>query len=225
VVAHEYQPAKVAAMEGWWETRAGQPSILFALPDQEGERNRMEVAIPRIGSWVVAGDINAELQGLDAFAPEDRPPVAWVFWAFRIMVGLGLAMIAIGLWGAWLWLRRGLEKSRLFQLATVPMALSGFVAVLAGWISAEVGRQPYVVYGLLRTVDAVSPVAGGQVAASLLVFMIVYAIVFTAGSLYILRLIAKGPGSGELPPERGHRAPGSLLASVTGDTEPGRAVP
>jgi cytochrome d ubiquinol oxidase subunit I len=97
--------------------------------------------------------------------------------------------------------------------------------VLAGWISAEVGRQPYVVYGLLRTADAVSPVAGGQVAASLLVFMIVYAIVFTAGSLYILRLIAKGPGSGELPPERGHRAPGSLLASVTGDTEPGRAVP
>lgn len=225
VVAHEHQPAKVAAMEGWWETRAGQPTILFALPDQEGERNRMEVAIPRIGSWVVAGDINAELQGLDAFAPEDRPPVVWVFWGFRIMVGLGLAMIGIGLWGTFLWLRRGLEKSRLFQLATVPMALSGFVAVLAGWISAEVGRQPYVVYGLLRTADAVSPVAGGQVAASLLVFMIVYAIVFTAGSLYILRLIAKGPGSGELPPERGNRAPGSLLASVTGDTEPGRAVP
>jgi len=225
VVAHEHQPAKVAAMEGWWETRAGQPSILFALPDQDGERNRMEVAIPRIGSWVVAGDINAELQGLDAFAPEDRPPVAWVFWGFRVMVGLGLAMIGIGLWGAWLWLRRGLERSRLFQLATVPMALSGFVAVLAGWISAEVGRQPYVVYGVLRTAEAVSPVADGQVAASLLVFMTVYAIVFSAGSLYILRLITKGPGSGELPPERGHRAPGSLLASVTGDAEPGRAVP
>ena len=225
VVAHEHQPAKVAAMEGWWETRAGQPSILFALPDQAGERNRMEVAIPRIGSWVVAGDINAELQGLDAFAPEDRPPVAWVFWGFRIMVGLGLAMIGIGLWGAWLWLRRGLEKSRLFQLATLPMALSGFVAVLAGWISAEVGRQPFVVYGVLRTAEAVSPVADGQVAASLLVFMIVYAIVFTAGTLYILRLIAKGPGSGEQPPERGQRAPGSLLASVTGDAEPGRAVP
>jgi cytochrome d ubiquinol oxidase subunit I len=225
VVAHEHQPAKVAAMEGWWETRAGQPSILFALPDQDGERNRMEVAIPRIGSWVVAGDIDAELQGLDAFAPEDRPPVVWVFWAFRIMVGLGLAMIGIGLWGTWLWLRRGLERSRLFQLATVPMALSGFVAVLAGWISAEVGRQPYVVYGVLRTAEAVSPVADGQVAASLLVFMTVYAIVFTAGSLYILRLIAKGPGSGELPPERGHRAPGSLLASVTGDVEPGRSVP
>jgi len=225
VVAGEHQPAKVAAMEGWWQTRAGQPSILFALPDEEGERNRMEIAIPRVGSWVVAGDFDAELKGLDAFPPEDRPPVAWVFWAFRVMVGLGLAMIAIGLWGAWLWFRRGLEKSRLFQLATVPMALSGFVAVLAGWISAEVGRQPYVVYGVLRTAEAVSPVDGGQVAASLLVFMVVYAIVFTAGTLYILRLIAKGPGSGEQPPERGHRAPGSLLASVTGPSEPARSVP
>jgi len=105
------------------------------------------------------------------------------------------------------------------------MALSGFVAVLAGWISAEVGRQPYVVYGVLRTAEAVSPVADGQVAASLLVFMIVYAIVFTAGTLYILRLIAKGPGSGEQPPERGQRAPGSLLASVTGATETARSAP
>jgi cytochrome d ubiquinol oxidase subunit I len=225
VVAHEHQPAKVAAMEGWWETRAGQPSILFALPDQEGERNRMEVAIPKIGSWVVAGDVNAEIQGLDAFAPEDRPPVAWVFWGFRIMVGLGMAMIGMGLWGTWLWWRRGLEKSRSFQLATVPMAVSGFVAVLAGWISAEVGRQPYVVYGLLRTADAVSPVATQQVGASLLVFMVVYAIVFTAGALYILRHVAKGPGAGELPPERGDRAPGSLLAAIAGGPETARNAP
>jgi cytochrome d ubiquinol oxidase subunit I len=224
VVAHEHQPAKVAAMEGWWETRSGQPSILFALPDQEGERNDMEVAIPKIGSWVVAGDVDAEIQGLDAFAPEDRPPVAITFWAFRVMVGLGMAMIGIGLWGAWLWWRRGLEKSRLFHLATVPMAVSGFAAVLAGWISAEVGRQPYVVYGVLRTADAVSPVDGGQVGASLLVFMIVYAIVFTAGSLYILRLAAKGPGAGELPPERGDRAPGSLLATIAGGPESSRSA-
>jgi cytochrome d ubiquinol oxidase subunit I len=113
VVAHEHQPAKVAAMEGWWETRSGQPSILFALPDQEGERNRMEIAIPKIGSWVVAGDIDAEIQGLDAFAPGDRPPVAITFWAFRIMVGLGMAMIGLGLWGTWLWWRGRLEKARL----------------------------------------------------------------------------------------------------------------
>jgi len=225
VVAHEHQPAKVAAMEGWWETRARQPSILFALPDQEGERNRMELAIPDIGSWVVAGDMDAEIMGLDAFAPEDRPPVAWVFWGFRVMVGLGLAMIGMGLWGTWLWWRRRLEKSRLFQLATVPMAVSGFGAVLAGWVSAEVGRQPYVVYGVLRTADAVSPVDGSQVGASLLVFMVVYAIVFTAGTLYILRHIAKGPGSGELPPQRGDRAPGSLLAAISGEAESARSTP
>ena len=225
IVTEEYQPAKVAAMEGWWETRAGQPSLLFALPDQEGERNRLEVGIPRLGSWVVAGDFNAELRGLDAFPPEDRPPVAWVFWGFRVMVGLGLAMIAMGFWGAWLWWRGRLEKSRLFQMAAFAMAPAGFVAVLAGWISAEVGRQPWVVYGVLRTADAVSPVSGGQVASSLLVFMIVYAIVFTAGTLYILRLAARGPGSGETPMERGHQAMRNPLAGVEGEAGPGRGAP
>jgi cytochrome d ubiquinol oxidase subunit I len=225
IVAEEYQPAKVAAMEGWWQTRAGQPSLLFALPDQEGERNRFEVGIPRLGSWVVAGDMDAELQGLDAFAPEDRPPVAWVFWSFRVMVGLGMAMIAMGLWGAWLWWRRGLEKSRLYQMAAVAMAPAGFIAVLTGWISAEVGRQPWVVHGVLRTADAVSPVSGGQVASSLLVFMIVYAIVFSVGTLYILRLVTRGPGSGEKPMERGHQAASNPLAGVIDDTEPTRGMP
>jgi cytochrome d ubiquinol oxidase subunit I len=224
-VAHEHQPAKVAAMEGWWETRARQPSILFALPDDEAQRNRLEFAIPEIGSWVVAGDMDAELLGLDAFAPEDRPPVAITFWAFRIMVGLGMAMIGLGLWGAWLWWRGTLDGSSLFQRFAVLMGPSGFVAVLAGWVAAEVGRQPWVVYGALRTAEAVSPVAAGQVGASLLVFMIVYAIVFTAGALYILRLMARGPGSGEVPPERGKRAPGSLLATVAGGPEPERSAP
>jgi cytochrome d ubiquinol oxidase subunit I len=220
IVTEEYQPAKVAAMEGWWQTRAGQPSLLFALPDEEGERNRFEVGIPRLGSWVVAGDMDAELRGLDAFAPEDRPPVAWVFWGFRVMVGLGLAMIGLGVWGAWLWWRGRLEKSGLFQRLAVAMAPAGFIAVLAGWISAEVGRQPYVVYGVLRTADAVSPVSGGQVASSLLVFMTVYAIVFSAGSLYILRLIARGPGSGETPLGRGHQPMRNPLAGITDDAEP-----
>jgi cytochrome d ubiquinol oxidase subunit I len=220
IVTEEYQPAKVAAMEGWWQTRAGQPSLLFALPDEEGERNRFEVGIPRLGSWVVAGDMDAELRGLDAFAPEDRPPVAWVFWGFRVMVGLGVAMIGLGVWGTWLWWRGRLEKSGLFQRLAVAMAPAGFIAVLAGWISAEVGRQPYVVYGVLRTADAVSPVSGGQVASSLLVFMTVYAIVFSAGSLYILRLISRGPGSGETPLGRGHQPMRNPLAGITDDAEP-----
>jgi cytochrome d ubiquinol oxidase subunit I len=215
-VTEEYQPAKVAAMEGWWQTRAGQPSILFALPDQDAEANRFELGIPGAGSWVVAGDANAELRGLDAFAPEDRPPVAWVFWGFRVMVGLGLAMIGLGLWGTWLWWRRGLEKSALFQRATVAMAPAGFVAVLAGWISAEVGRQPYIVHGVLRTSDAVSPLVTGQVAASLLVFMTVYAIVFSVGTLYILRLMTRGPGSGERPMERGKEPARNPMSGIPG---------
>jgi cytochrome d ubiquinol oxidase subunit I len=151
--------------------------------------------------------------------------VAWVFWGFRVMVGLGVAMIGLGVWGAWLWWRGRLEKSGLFHRMTVAMAPAGFIAVLAGWISAEVGRQPWVVYGVLRTADAVSPVSGGQVASSLLVFMTVYAIVFSVGTLYILRLVTRGPGSGEKPMERGHQAASNPLAGVIDDTEPTRGMP
>ncbi len=215
VVAHKYQPAKVAAMEGWWETQSRQPTILFALPDEENERNRFEIGIPAIGSWVVAGDVDAELEGLKEWPEEDRPPVAYTFWAFRIMVGLGMIMIVMGFWGTALWALGRLDKAWAFNALAVPMGTSGFIAVLAGWVTAEVGRQPYVVYGVLRTADAVSPVPGGQVALSLLVFIIVYAIVFSAGALYILRLMHRGPETEERPPEEGTRphAPGSPLSA------------
>lgn len=212
VVAHEYQPAKVAAMEGWWETRAQQPTLLFALPNEQTESNAAEIGVPGLGSWFVAGDADAELEGLKAFAPEDRPPVAIVFWAFRIMVAMGLAMIGLGLLGALLWITRRLDAAKLYHRLLVLAAPSGFVAVLAGWIAAEVGRQPYVIYGVMRTADAVSPVAGEQVAMSLLVFMIVYAIVFSAGALYILRLVGKGPDTDETAPEPKDRPPGDALA-------------
>lgn len=202
VVAHEYQPAKVAAMEGWWETRSSQPTHLFALPDEEAGTNHFEVSIPALGSWVVAGDMSAELEGLDAFAAEDRPPVAIVFWSFRVMVGLGFLMVVLGAWGAVLWWRKKVRTTRPFHWFALVMGPSGFIAVLAGWVTAEVGRQPFVVYGALRTADAVSPVDGAQVAASLLVFMIVYAIVFSAGALYILRVLHKGPDSSEQPPDK-----------------------
>jgi len=221
VVAHEHQPAKVAAMEGWWETKAGQPTLLFALPDQEGEKNALEIGVPGVGSWFVAGDAGAELEGLDAFAPEDRPPVFITFWAFRVMVGLGLLMIALGLGGAALWATGRLDRSKLFHWACVPMGASGFIAVLAGWVTAEVGRQPYVVYGALRTSDAVAPVIGGQVAASLLVFIVAYAIVFSVGALYILRLMARGPESGERDPDpHGRHSPGSPLGADVEDDVP-----
>jgi cytochrome d ubiquinol oxidase subunit I len=217
VVAHEYQPAKVAAMEAWWTTQARQPTILFAWPDEAAERNHAEIGIPAFGSWVVAGDVNAELQGLDAFPPEQRPPVWITFWSFRIMVAIGLAMVALGLWGAVAWLTNRLDAARLYHRALVLAAPSGFVAVLAGWIAAEVGRQPYVVYGVLRTEDAVSPVAAGAVAASLLFFLVAYAIVFAAGALYIVRLMIKGPDTEEAPPAT-RQPPGTPLGAAIGET-------
>jgi len=212
-VAHEYQPAKVAAMEGWWETRTQQPTLLFGWPDEQAETTHAAIGIPGMGSWFVAGDANAELQGLKAFPKEDRPPVWITFWAFRIMVGMGLAMVALGVWGVAVWALKRIDRASLYHRALVLAAPSGFIAVLAGWISAEVGRQPYVVYGVLRTADAVSPVAAGTVATSLLFFMIVYAIVFSAGALYILRLMVEGPETHEPTPEETSEPPGSPLAT------------
>jgi len=216
-IAHRYQPAKVAAMEGWWETQAGQPTNLVGWPNEQAERTDLAIGVPGMGSWVVAGDSKAELQGLKAFPREDRPPVWLVFWAFRVMVGLGLLMVALGLAGAALWILKRLDAAKLYQRALVLSAPAGFVAVIAGWICAEVGRQPYVVYGVLRTAQAVSPVAAGQVSASLLGFIVVYATVFTAGAIYILRLISQGPESGETEPDSHGRAPGSPLAATPGD--------
>jgi cytochrome d ubiquinol oxidase subunit I len=212
-VAHHYQPAKVAAMEGWWETRSQQPTLLFGWPDEEAETTHAAIGIPGMGSWFVAGDANAELQGLKAFPKEDRPPVWITFWAFRIMVAMGLVMVALGIWGAVVWALKRIDRASLYHRALVLAAPSGFVAVLCGWIAAEVGRQPFVVYGVLRTADAVSPVAAGTVATSLLFFMIVYAIVFSAGALYILRLMAKGPDTEEPPPQETSEPPGSPLGT------------
>lgn len=216
LVAGEYQPAKIAAMEGWWTTRAGQPMILFGWPNQATERTDAELGIDGLGSWVNGVDANTPLKGLDAFAPADRPPVFITFWAFRIMVAMGLAMVALGLWGAVAWATKRLDGATLYQRALVIAAPSGFVAVLAGWITAEVGRQPYLVYGVLRTADGVSPVAAGSVAISLLLFIAVYAVVFSAGALYILRLIAKGPDTEEAPPQT-TEPPGSPLGAAKGE--------
>ncbi|OYW91794.1 MAG: cytochrome ubiquinol oxidase subunit I [Caulobacterales bacterium 32-67-6] len=218
----EHQPAKLAAIEAFWETRAEQPFHIAAWPDREIEGNHWELSIPKVGSLITGGSVEAEIQGLDAFAPEDRPPVFIVFWSFRLMVGLGLAMIGLGFWGAWTIWRGSTARSRPFLRTCVAMGPAGFVAVIAGWIVAEVGRQPYVIYGLLRTEDAVSPIGAGSVSASLLAFLVVYAIVFSVGALYILRLLAEGPGAGshESPPSQ-DRPPGWALAAAPED--PGAA--
>jgi cytochrome d ubiquinol oxidase subunit I len=189
----QVQPAKLAAIEAFWDTKAGQAFHIVAWPDRAVAANRWEVSIPKLGSLITAGDPNAEITGLKAFAAEDRPPVFIVFWAFRVMVGLGVAMIALGLWGGLLCWRGGVAHARWFLRACVAMGPAGFVAVIAGWMVAEVGRQPYVIYGVLRTAHAVSPVTRGEVSISLLAFMAIYALVFSVGALYILRLIDGGP--------------------------------
>lgn len=213
IVAGQYQPAKVAALEGWWTTRTQQPSVLVGWPDEEAERNHLEVAVPAFGSWVNNAGPDDVLPGLDQFAPEDRPPVWLTFWAFRVMVAMSLVMVGLGLWGAAAWAMKRLDRTRPYHWALVWAAPSGFIAVLAGWVTAEVGRQPYVVYGEMLTAEAVSPVTAASVATSLLFFIVVYAIVFSAGALYILRLIAKGPDTDE-PEPSSIQPPGTPLGAA-----------
>lgn len=188
----EHQPVKVAAMEGHWETGTV-PLLLFAVPDEEAEENHYEVAIPHLGSLILTHSLDGTVTGLKDFPPQDRPPVGWVFYAFRIMVGIGVLMVFVGLFSLYLRWRGRLYDTRWFQYLCMAMTPAGFVAILAGWTVTEVGRQPYVVYGLLRTADAVSPVPGASVATSLALFMIAYAAVFGAGTYYLLRLIGHGP--------------------------------
>ncbi|MDB5474961.1 MAG: cydA [Phenylobacterium sp.] len=215
----QLQPAKLAAIEAFWETRTEQPFHVVAIPDRTQATNHFVVSIPKLGSWITAGRTDAEVKGLKDFAPEDRPPVWLVFWAFRVMVGLGLAMIGLGLWGGYLCWRSEPAHARWFLRAMVAMGPAGFVAVVAGWIVAEVGRQPYVIYGVLRTADAVSPVGAGVVSASLLGFMVIYAIIFSVGALYILRLIGRGPSHVEPEAPRRGRPPGYALAAAPDESE------
>jgi cytochrome d ubiquinol oxidase subunit I len=196
----EHQPAKIAAMEGLWETQRQAPAVLFAWPDQAAQANRFEIAIPGLASWYLTHDWNGEVQGLKAFAREDQPPVLPVFIAFRVMVGIGVLMLLVAWWGAWLAWRGRLESSRTFLRVAQWMAPSGFIAVLAGWTVTEVGRQPWTVYGLLRTADSLTPsITGTDVALSLALYVIVYSIVYVAAGIYLLRLIKQGPGAAPAP--------------------------
>jgi len=189
----DYQPVKVAAMEGNWESRTHAPALLFAVPDEEGERNRFEVGIPGLASLILKHRFEGRIDGLKDFPRDERPPVAWVFYSFRVMVGLGLVML-FAAWAGVYHLRRGsLESTRwlleLFRLA----APAPLIALLAGWFTTEIGRQPYLIYGIMRTAEGVSPVPGGSVGTSLALFVIVYGIAFGAGSYYVVKLIRHGP--------------------------------
>jgi cytochrome d ubiquinol oxidase subunit I len=195
----EHQPAKVSAMEGLWETQRGAPLKLFGWPDQQGETTRYSVEIPKLSSLILTHSLDGEVKGLKDWPPEERPPVAWVFWSFRVMVGLGMLMILTGVAALVLYLRKRLFDTRWFQFWCMALTPAGFVAVLAGWFVTEIGRQPYVVYNFLRTQEAGSPVTGPPIVLSLAAFVLTYGFVFGAGTYYILRLIGKGPGTGEEP--------------------------
>jgi cytochrome d ubiquinol oxidase subunit I len=198
----EYQPAKVMAMEGHFESySAGAPLVLFGWPDQAAGRVRYSLEIPKLSSLILKHDLNAPLAGLDTIAREDWPPVAIIFWSFRIMVGLGFAIFALGLFSLLARWRGKLYQWPLLHRLSLFMGPAGFVAVIAGWVTTEVGRQPFTIYHALRTVDSVSPIASPALTGSLIAFVIVYFVAFTSGGIYILKLMAKPPQTHESVPE------------------------
>ncbi|HRK73595.1 MAG TPA: cytochrome ubiquinol oxidase subunit I [Rhodothermales bacterium] len=211
-----HQPAKVAAMEGNWDHTTNAPLYLFGWPDQKAEETKYGITIPGGASWVLTGDVNGEIPNLKSFAPEDRPPVAWVFWSFRVMVGLGMLMILIGAVSAVQYFRGKLFESRWLHGWWMLMMPSGFVALLAGWFVTEIGRQPWTAYGVIRTAESVSPaILGPQVAWSLLAFVVMYTFVFGAGSYYILKLIGKGiPAANDKEQYYGHGIEASVIESA-----------
>ncbi len=195
----EYQPAKIAAIEGHWENHGDEPTplILFGWPDMDAEETRFKLEIPALGSLILTHSLDEQVPALKEFAPEDRPNSTIVFWTFRVMVGLGLLMILTGLWGFWLRVRGRLFENRAFLHLVVWMGPSGVLAILAGWFTTEIGRQPWVVYGLMRTADASSGHSAGQVGLTLALFVIVYFALFGAGISYVMRLVRRGPVTDE----------------------------
>lgn len=189
----KHQPAKVAAMEGLWKTQKGAPWNLFGWPDQEAEVTRYAIEIPKMTSLILTHSLDGEVKGLKEWPKDQRPPVAVVFWSFRIMFFLGSLMILTGLIALVLYLKKRLFETRWFLYWCMAMGPSGFISVLAGWFVTEVGRQPYMVYGLLRTADTASPIGAPPILISLSAFVFTYVFIFGAGSFYILRLIGKGP--------------------------------
>jgi cytochrome d ubiquinol oxidase subunit I len=197
----EHQPAKVMAMEGHYQSHPhGAPLILFGIPNDEQQRMEHAIQIPRLSSLILKHDLDAPLAGLESVAPENRPKVAVVFWSFRVMVGLGTLMLTLGMWSLAARLAGKLYEWHWLKRFAVLMGPAGFIAVIAGWITTEVGRQPFTVYGLLRTAESASPLAAPAVGASLVAFVIVYFAVFGMGSWYLLKLMSRAPQPHEPEP-------------------------
>lgn len=200
----EYQPEKLAAIEGIWDTHKNVGLKLFGIPDMEAEETKYAIEIPHAGSLILTHSWDGEIKGLKEWPKKDRPFAPLIFFAFRIMVGMGLLMLLTGVFAAILWFRKTIFKTRWFHQWCLLMLPSGFIAILSGWIVTEVGRQPYIVYQVIRTLDAHSPITTPQAATSLLAFIISYIIVFGAGVYYLITLIRKGPKVGEWHETFGH---------------------
>jgi cytochrome d ubiquinol oxidase subunit I len=211
-----HQPAKLAAMEGMWDTRAGEPAVLFAIPDDAAETNHASIEIPHLASLYLTHSWDGEVTGLHDFPRADRPRVEIVFFAFRIMIAMWSLMLALTLWGGWLAFRGRLFVPGLFHRACAWLIPVGFVAVTGGWVTSEAGRQPWVVYGLLRTADAVTPnLSTGDVAVSLVLYLLVYTMVFGAGGYFLVKLVRSGPASPPAPVQQGtERRPARPLSGA-----------
>jgi cytochrome d ubiquinol oxidase subunit I len=215
-----HQPVKIAAIEAHWDGSQPADLILFAWPDTKAERNLAEIAIPKAGSLIITHDPDGLFRGLKDFKPEDRPPVIPVFFMFRLMVGIGMLLIVIGFTGAFLWWRKRLFQAGWFLKPVRYCWPLGFIAILAGWMVTEIGRQPWVAYGILRTADAVSPVPASTVATSLALFVLVYCVVFPIGALYIRNLIHDGPQVAPVPPTGMPNRPLSAAEHAAGTQMP-----
>ncbi len=218
----KYQPVKIAAIEGHWENNinASAPLVLFAIPDTQAEKNKFELSIPYLGSLILTHHLKGQIPALKDFPAEDRPNVAIVFWTFRIMVGLGLLMLALGAISLILRLQKRVYQSRLFLKSVVWMGPSGLIAMLAGWYTTEIGRQPWIIYGLMRTTDAGSPQSELMLSISLIIFIMVYFVIFGIGINYLLKLIAKGPMNENEPDQKESHRPARPLSAAPDDIDP-----
>ncbi len=223
LVVARHQPAKLAALEAHWETNreGGADFVVFGLPDMEEERNRLEVAVPYVLSLLITRSLDGQVQGLKEFPRENRPPVPIVFWSFRLMVAIGFLFLLVAAWACIEWRKRRLFQNRWFLGTLVAVQPLGFLATYLGWITAEVGRQPWIVYNLMRTSEGISPIPAGNVVWSLILLVLVSGVVGASYFYYVLKTLRAGPDLGSpIPPIQ--RPAGMLALETSGG---GREVP
>jgi len=224
----KYQPVKIAAIEGHWENKPGEPTplILFGIPNMKTETTDYKIEVPYLGSLILTHSLDKQIPAMKDYPAADRPNSTIVFFTFRIMVGLGMLMIVIGLWSVWLRKRGTLYENRWFLKLVLWMGPSGLIAILAGWFTTEIGRQPWVVYGLMRTADASSNHSVTQMSITLIMFVLVYFSLFGVGIGYMMRLVRKGPiaHEGDGQPSGGpgqQRTPARPLSAAVEGTDEG----